>query len=146
MARLLIVERMPVPLPRRRVLSYLWDMEHLADYEPKVDAVTVSPSGSRAGAYLARGRFAGIPWRGRFSYTLTEGGFHSEMLSGPVKVRGGFAVRALAEDSCEVTHSEEYELPIWARPLAPLLKAYLRSSLKQELANVGRGAAGISPL
>jgi hypothetical protein len=77
-------------LPAQRAVAFLHDIRHIAGYEPKVSSVRVTAETATKGSYRAAGRFAGLSWRGEFSYELTPRGFHSELVSGPpgVEVRG----------------------------------------------------------
>ncbi len=111
--------RVSVPVPAEHVVAFLWDLGSLARYEPKVDAVKVRPVTEKTGTYAAQGRFAGLPWGGRFSYALNPHGFHSEMIRGPrgMRVQGGFVVKSEGADVCLITHYERYQFPRWLFPL-----------------------------
>src|SRR5438105_3156589 len=118
-----VLDKIEVPHPLSKVLSYLWEIQNLAEYEPKVSSVTVSPKSSKEGTYKARGFFAGIPWRGEFSYILREDGYFSQMLSKSygVFVQGGFEVKATDKETSEVIHYENYKFPFWMMPLSPFI-------------------------
>lgn len=123
-----------------RALAVIKDLNWLAHYEPKVDSVHVKATTPAGGTYTARGRFAGLPWRGRFSYEIRPHGFHSEMTSGPsgVQVSGGFVVRSHEQYCCRVMHYECYQVSWWLWPLVFLLRLYLIRAMKNELHAVAK--------
>jgi hypothetical protein len=131
-------------LPAQRAVAFLHDIRHIAGYEPKVSSVRVTAETATKGSYRAAGRFAGLSWRGEFSYELTPRGFHSELVSGPpgVEVRGGFFVRAERCGGCVVTHYESYRCARWLAPLKPLLRRYLVRAMKEELRKLAEMIAG----
>ena len=133
-----VTGRVSLNLPAGAALAVLWDLANLEQYEPKVDAVRVTPAGDKRGTYVSTGRFAGIPWEGRFSYELNGNGFRSEMIQGPpgMKVKGGFAVKAQGPDRAMIIHYEYYQFPRWLAPLALPLRLYLCRAMKKELRNV----------
>ncbi|MCI0694246.1 hypothetical protein L0337_19845 [candidate division KSB1 bacterium] len=122
-------------LPAEKALAVLWDIKSLELYEPKVDSAQVRPETERKGIYSAKGHFAGIPWRGEFSYELNDHGFHSEMIRGPmrIEVNGGFIVNSEGPDSCLITHYEHYRFPYWISPLTLLARPYLHWAMRKEL-------------
>ena len=133
-----ITENIFIDVPLEQALAVIQDLNWLARYEPKVDYVCVTPKAKTGGTYTARGRFAGLPWQGRFSYKIRPQGFHSEMISGPpgVQVSGGFVVRSEAQYRCRVMHYERYQLSWWLWPLVFLLRLYLKRAMKNELCAV----------
>jgi hypothetical protein len=83
-----------------------------------------------------RGRFAGVPWTGRFEYELDDRGFHSRTADVPreeATVEGGFVVTPLGADHSTVIHYEQYVLAPWLAPFATLVHWYLRWSMRREL-------------
>ena len=103
--------------------------------------MTVHPRGDREGSYDVRGRFAGVPWQGRFDYELNPAGFHSRDADVPredATVEGGFVVAPLGADQCTVIHYEQYVLARWLAPLRLLVKAYLHRSMRRELRDLRR--------
>ncbi|MGZ3696548.1 MAG: SRPBCC family protein [Bdellovibrionota bacterium] len=135
MPRLRMSDTRTIALPEQTLLNFLHDIGNIARYEPKVDEATVDPIDRRHGSYQVRGRFAGMPWKGAFSYTLRGDGFHSEVLApvSGVRVDGGFRVKALEDGTCELHHWENYRLPFVAAPFLPFLRLYLKRALKEEL-------------
>ena len=130
-----------VPAPKAAALAVLWNVENLAQFEPKVDTIDVSCATRARGMFRGRGRVAGLPWSGEFRYQLTERGFHSEETGvhrSGLKVSGGFRVYARAASTSAVIHYEHYRLPLWAAPLKPVVRWYVRRSMSQELANLSR--------
>jgi hypothetical protein len=132
---ILITDNISLEVPVEQALAVIQDLNRLAQYEPKVEAVYIRPKANTDGTYTARGHFAGLLWRGRFSYQLRPQGFHSEMISGPpgVQVSGGFVVRSEEQYRCCVTHYERYQLSWWLWPFAFLLRLYLMQAMKDEL-------------
>ena len=130
-----------VSCPAERARAWLQNLETIARYEPKLTQATVHAQNEREGSYDTVGRFAGLPWEGKFSYRLTETGFYSEMLAGPVpglRVSGGFDVVPLGESLCRVSHYERYEADSWPLllPLLPFVKLYLSLAMNKELETV----------
>lgn len=132
------LEKIELPCPTSQVLDYICNIHNLGRYEPKVDLLKVLPFSNGKGRYLARGKFAGVPWRGEFSYRLKKDGFHSESLSKPywVSVEAGFVVKSRKAESSELTHYENYLFPIWALPYSALIKIYLKWAMRKELRNI----------
>jgi hypothetical protein len=141
MTKMTVTDSIPLGLPAEQALAILWDVKNLRLYEPKVDAMRVEPETEGRGTYAVRGRFAGLPWRGIFSYVLNPRGFHSELLEGPsgVRMNGGFVVTSGRADQCLITHYERYQFTSWLALLAPLIRLYLTWAIKKEL----RGLAGV---
>lgn len=136
-----VVDSIPLGLSAEQALTILWDVKNLSLYEPKVDAMQVKPETEERGTYAIMGRFAGLPWRGIFSYVLNPRGFHSELLEGPsgVKMNGGFVVTPGHAGQCLITHYERYQFTSWLALLAPLIRLYLTWAIKKEL----RGLAAV---
>lgn len=134
------VGKITVEVSAEKALAVLWDIKSIARYEPKVDSALVIPGTQTEGTYLARGRFAGIPWSGTFTYELNHHGFYSEMKRGAfgVKVQGGFVVIAESLDKCLITHYERYEFPSWLSPLSLFVRLYLRRAMEKELSNLAQ--------
>jgi hypothetical protein len=130
------VAAIELPQPPESVLPAIWDIGNIERCEVKADRVEVHPHGSRSGTYDVRGRFAGVPWRGRFQYDLDARGFHSrtaDVPAGEAKVEGGFVVCPLGESGSTVLHYEQYVLAWWLRPISLLVRGYLRWSMRREL-------------
>jgi len=133
--KVIVTDSIPLNLPAEQALAILWDVKNLSLYEPKVDAMQVKPETEEKGTYSIWGRFAGLPWRGIFSYALNPRGFHSELLEGPssVKMNGGFVVTSGRADQCLITYYERYQFTSWLALLAPLIRLYLTWAIKKEL-------------
>lgn len=136
-----VTDSIQLGVPTEQALAVLWEVKNLSLYEPKVGAMWVEPETEERGTYAIVGRFAGLPWRGKFSYILNPRGFHSELLSGPpnVRVNGGFIVKSGGADRCLISHYERYQFSSWLALLAPLIRLYLTWAIKKEL----RGLAEI---
>ena len=132
------VGKIAVEVSAEKALAVLWDIKSIECYEPKVDSALVIPGTQNKGTYFARGRFAGIPWSGLFTYELNHHGFYSEMKRGAfgVKVQGGFVVTSESLDQCLITHYERYEFPSWLSPLSLFVRLYLHRAMKKELGNL----------
>ena len=134
--RITVTEQLVVPYPSDDALAVIWDIKNIEVTECKADAVDVDAETHDRGTYRVRGRFARIPWRGRFAYQLHETGFHSvDARSGEAEplISGGFFVQSLSAQHCLIVHYEQYVLPRWLIPLKPVIAAYLRSSMQVEL-------------
>jgi hypothetical protein len=131
----MIRDEVLVEAPPEQALAVIKDLNCLAQYEPKVDSLRVTQKMRTGGTYTARGRFAGLPWQGRFSYEMRPHGFHSEMIAGPpgVRVSGGFVVCSDMPDLSHVIHYEHYQLSWWLWPFVLPLRLYLKQAIKNEL-------------
>jgi hypothetical protein len=139
-ARITVVRAREMRHPREAVVAATWDIKGIERTEVKAQAVEVEPSTATEGTYQVRGRFAGIPWRGRFAYELNPAGFHSRsagVRADDATIEGGFVVTPLA-GGCTVIHYEQYVLTLWLRPLAPLIRLYLRWTMRRELCELER--------
>jgi hypothetical protein len=139
--RVTTVEALELPCPPAAVLPAIWDIRNIEHCEVKADAVEVHPRTSTDGTYDVRGRFAHVPWKGRFQYELTPTGFHSRDADVPPEdatVEGGFVVTPLGGDQCTVIHYEQYVLARWIVPFAPLVKRYLHVTMRRELRDLRR--------
>lgn len=150
MMEVLVKRKVSVNHPANEALSFLQNVATLEWYEPKVDSITVNRISPESGEYSIKGHFAGLPWKGVFSYTLHRRGFRSEMTKAPrgVRLNGGFVVKTELPESCSVTHYERYQFSSWLLPLIPLLRLYLAWSIRQEVSNVAKfieGAHGSKP-
>jgi hypothetical protein len=138
--RITVVSARELPCRRRDAVSAIRDIKNIERTEVKADAVVVSPDTPERGTYRVRGRFAGVPWRGQFTYVLHDGGFHSRSAGVPPEqatIEGGFVVTPLA-GGCTVIHYEQYVLPRWLVPLRHAIRAYLRWSMARELRDLER--------
>lgn len=147
--RITTTETIELPCPPERALPAIWEIANIERCEVKADKVSVHPRGARHGSYDVRGRFAGVPWHGRFEYELNEHGFHSRTADVPrdeATVEGGFVVTPLSQSSSTVIHYEQYVLPRSLAPLAPLIRAYLHWSMRRELRVLRETVLGASTL
>jgi len=134
--RITALAALELPCPPESALPAIWDIRSIERTEIKADQVRVHPTGERTGSYDVRGRFAGVPWTGRFEYELDDRGFHSRTADVPraeASVEGGFVLTPLGEDHSTVIHYEQYVLAPWLTPLAPLVRRYLHWSMRREL-------------
>ena len=133
--RITVVSAREIPHPRDVVTAAIRDIQNIEVTERKADWVEVHPQTPTDGTYSVRGHFAGVPWTGEFAYELNDAGFHSRTAGVPresAKVEGGFVVTPLA-DGCTVIHYEQYVLAGWLAPFAPLVRGYLRWTMRGEL-------------
>jgi hypothetical protein len=134
-SRMTTVSTREIAFPREATLKAIWEIKNIELTEVKADAVDVDPETSTKGTYRVRGRFAGVPWHGEFEYELNEGGFHSRTAGVPPEeatVEGGFVVTPIA-GGCTVIHYEQYVLAPWLRPIKPVVRMYLRWTMRREL-------------
>ncbi len=123
--------RILISAPHESVRSYLRDLGEIVHYEPKVDSIAISPAGESA---EASGRFLGIPWRGTFSFQFApDGGYRGVMLSGPLKHMECRVMLRPVNGGTMLEHAEEYKLPLFLRPLRPLVRRWLNHTLETEL-------------
>jgi hypothetical protein len=138
--RLTVVSARAMPHSREAVREAIWDIKSIELTERKADHVEVHPDTPRRGLYRVHGHFAGVPWRNAFIYELNDGGFHSrnaDVAPEDATIEGGFIVTPLA-DGCTVIHYEQYVLAPWLRPVALLVRGYLRWSMRGELRDLER--------
>ena len=136
-----VVSRRLIPVPAAQARAAVWEIPNIERTEVKADAVCVTKESPTVGSYTVRGHFAGLPWRGEFTYELHEQGFHSENVPKPGQgstVSGGFVVEEISDDECLVVHYEQYRLPWYYRPLRAGIVAYLRYSMRRELRDLER--------
>jgi hypothetical protein len=134
-SRITTVSTREIAFPREATLQAIWEIKNIELTEVKADAVNVDPETPTTGTYRVRGRFAGVPWHGEFAYELNEGGFHSRTAGVPPEqatVEGGFVVTPIA-GGCTVIHYEQYVLAPWLRPIKPVVRMYLRWTMRREL-------------
>ncbi len=127
---------MAAPVAAMEVRRVLHAVAPLAEFEPKVDRVVVTPDSDVAGSYQARGRMLGVVrWDARFSYSLRDDGFDSASVTDPcgVHVVGWFDLVDRAEGGCDVTHVEQYWLPAWVAWSAPFWRRFVASTMRREL-------------
>jgi hypothetical protein len=131
------VRQVRVPCPKADAVAVVQDLTTLPSYEQKVRQVSVEPGGDGVGQYTLTGKLAGlVPWRGTFHYVLHPDGFHSvdaEARRDGWEICGGYYVRAIGPDECEVVHYERYDLPAWLKPVRRLVAWYMRNSQRREL-------------
>lgn len=124
------------------MLEVVRDIELLEPLERKARAVEVHPDSSSAGWYRIHGRLMRlIPWTGDFSFVPSDKGWHSaDLQSRPDgwRISGGFVVTLIDDDSCRVTHYEDYVPPEHPRWMHPLLVAYMRLSQIGEMHDLKR--------
>ncbi len=133
------VSTITIHAPKAAVLPVVHDIKSIERFEVKADHVNVEPIDGRKGTYKVRGHFAGVPWRREFAYFLNDDGFYSRDAhsSGTdVTVQGGFIVQATGDDECTLIHYEVYNLWPWLVPLKPLIRAYLKWSMRKELRDI----------
>jgi hypothetical protein len=140
--RVSVTRTIEVPAPAGHVLGAVQNIKNIEHCEVKADAVTVFPDSDAHGWYAVRGHFAGVPWRGRFTYALNANGFHSH--NEKRTVEGGFRVEPLRDDHCVVAHYEEYVLARWLVPLRGAIRQYLRWSMSRELEDLAALATSTS--
>lgn len=123
--------RILISAPYESVRTYLRDLSEIAHYDPKVDALTVSPDG---GSAEASGRFFGMPWSGTFRFEFEpDGGYRGVMISGPLsRMECRMMIRPV-NGGTMLDHDEEYELPFFLRPLEPMVRRWLDHTLETEL-------------
>jgi len=128
--------RILISAPYESVRTYLRDLEEIAHYEPKIDAISISEAGDGTSAKSAEasGRFFGMPWHGTFSFEFApDGGYHGVMLSGPLKRMECRMMLRPVNGGTMLEHDEEYELPLFLRPVSPLVRRWLDKTLETEL-------------
>ena len=121
-----------------KALEFIQDLKRITGYEPKINEAQVTIKNKTQGEYSTYGFFSGVPWRGRFEYTLHEHGFHSYMTGGWLKncMQGGFVVLPHGDQQCQLWHYEEYRFPRASILLRPGLRAYLRRAMHRELCDI----------
>ena len=138
--RITVVNARELPCRRQDAVAAIRNIKNIERTEVKAEKVVVTPEGPERGTYRVRGRFAGVPWRGKFVYSLHAAGFHSRNADVPrdqATIEGGFVVTPLA-GGCTVIHYEQYVLALGLVPLRHLIRAYLRWSMARELRDLER--------
>ena len=122
--------RILISAPYESVRRYLSDLRSIAHYEPKVDSIRINPAGEAAAA----GRFFGMRWDATFRFEFgRDGGYRGVMVSGPLKhVEYRIMLRPV-NGGTMLEHDEEYELPLFLRPLQPMVRRWLNHTLETEL-------------
>ena len=136
--KFVVQQSISVNCPAIAAAGILQDIASLACYEPRIDALIVYSVSPHKGEFIAKGRLAGLPWRGVFSYALHRFGFNSEMKSGPrgLKMQGSTVIQPHTPNSCSITHYERYEISGWLALMAPLLRWLMAESSKKETQNL----------
>lgn len=139
-----VSRRILVSAPRDSVQKYLSDLREIAKYEPKVDAIALSPDASGIEA-AASGRFLGLPWRGTFRFEMTrDGGYRGVMVQGPLSRMESRIVLRPVIGGTLIEHDEIYDLPFFMRPLKSLVKRWLDHTLESELDFIKEGAEALN--
>ena len=140
--RVSAVRSVVVDRPMEQTLELVRDIELLEPLERKARAVEVHPESSTSGWYRIHGRLMRIaPWTGDFSFTHSENGWHSADLhcrADGWRISGGFVVTPVDQDSCRVTHYEDYVPPRHLRWMHPVLVAYMWLSQIGEMRDLKR--------
>lgn len=135
--RSVVIER-----PLEQTLSLVRDIELLEPLERKARAVEVYPAEPGSGWYRIHGRLARlVPWTGDFSFSHSEAGWHSADLhprEDAWRISGGFVVTPIDEQSCRVTHYEDYVPPAHLSWMHGFLVAYMRLSQVGEMRDLKR--------
>ena len=118
-----------VSAPRESIRIYLQDLKNVAQYEEKVDSVSVD--GDKASV---SGRFLGLPWSGEFSVQFTsDGGYRAEMTSGALKrMVCAYTLRSVSGGTI-ITHEETYQFSLLARPVMRMFRGWLGHTMELEL-------------
>ncbi|HAZ07918.1 MAG TPA: hypothetical protein DCZ01_05190 [Elusimicrobia bacterium] len=141
---LTVTRRILVSAPRDSVQLYLSDLQEIAKYEPKVDAIEVSGAEQGSSASVT-GRFLGLPWRGTFRFEMTkDGGYRGVMVSGPLRRMECRMILRPVIGGTLVEHEEAYELPLLMRPLKSLMRRWLDATLDNELGFIKEGAEALN--
>ncbi len=123
--------------PAREVLSVVRDIALLEPLERKARHVEIHATSKDAGWYRIVGKLFGVKsWTGDFRYNQHENGWHSEDLEPRPdgwRISGGFLVSRVDDQTCRVTHYEDYTLPSRLMRLRPLLALYMRRSQVGEM-------------
>ncbi|MEK7390153.1 MAG: SRPBCC family protein [Elusimicrobiota bacterium] len=138
---LTVNRRILISAPHDSVRRFLGDLNQIAEYEPKVDSITVDPSGEATAA----GRFWGMPWRGTFRFVFgRDGGYQGVMTSGPLRhMECRIALRPVNGGTL-LDHDEEYVLPFFLRPCRTLIRRWLERTLETELDHIKEGAEALN--
>lgn len=140
MNKLSVTGKANLNIPALTVITFLHNLHHISQYEPKLKSTSLMPDTPQQGFYETKRTFLELPWSGKFSYELNDRGFHSEMVNGLLanKMCGGFIVNSEQENTCSITHYENCQFPKWTRIINPILKQYLRQSMVKELKAISR--------
>ncbi len=134
-----VVGAITIPVPKKELVTLLWDIQRIPDFDLKADRVEVRPQTETTGFYRVWGRFAGISWSRDFEYFLNSDGFYlrEKDFSGPEPaIHGGFMVQEVGPDESTLIHYEQYWFARRLVPLRPFLVAYLNWSVRKELKRI----------
>lgn len=135
--RISAVRSVVIPLPLADVVTVIRDIALLEPLERKARQVEIQPATPTTGSYRIVGKlFRLVAWEGEFSYDQHANGWHSEDLhprDDGWRISGGFVVSRVDDQSCRVTHYEDYTLPQRLRWMWPLLGVYMRRSQRGEM-------------
>src|SRR5262249_62385282 len=120
--RITVVNARELPCRRQDAVAAIRNIKNIERTEVKAEKVVVTPEGPERGTYRVRGRFAGVPWRGKFVYSLHAAGFHSPNADVPrdqATIEGGFVVTPLAGGGTRIPPQPDLLAPR-VGPLRPL--------------------------
>ena len=134
--------RILISAPYESVRTYLSDLNEIAHYEPKVDSLQLSPAGEPV---QASGHFFGIPWHGTFNFEFKpDGGYRGVMVTGPLKHMECKVMIRPVNGGTLLEHDEEYELPLFLRPVGSLVRRWLDHTLELELDSIKERAEALN--
>jgi hypothetical protein len=142
-----VTRRILVSAPRDSVQKYLSDLRQIAKYEPKVNSIEIAPQAEGASSQEAaiEGRFFGLPWHGTFRFDMTmDGGYRGVMIQGPLRRMDCRIVLRPVVGGTVIEHDENYELPLFLRPLSSVVRRWLDKALETELDSIKEGAEGLN--
>ncbi len=135
--RVSAVRDVVIDLPAAQVLEIVRDIALLEPLERKARHVEIHPTEPDAGWYRIVGKLFRLRrWEGDFSYQQHAAGWHSEDLhprQDGWRISGGFLVSRIDDDTCRVTHYEDYGLPPSMRRFRAVLGWYMRRSQVGEM-------------
>lgn len=139
-----VTRRILVSAPQGSVQQYLSDLQEIAKYEPKVDAIDVASTDAGQKASMS-GRFLGLPWSGTFRFEMTrDGGYRGVMVSGPLRRMESRLVLRPVIGGTLVEHAQAYEIPFLLRPFKPFVSRWLDSTLENGLGFIKEGAEALN--
>ncbi|OGR95979.1 MAG: hypothetical protein A2V88_17180 [Elusimicrobia bacterium RBG_16_66_12] len=141
---LTVSRRILVSAPQGSVQRYLSDLQEIAKYEPKVDAIDVASTDAGQQASVS-GRFLGLAWSGTFRFEMTrDGGYRGVMVDGPLRRMESRLLLRPVIGGTLVEHQQAYEIPLLLRPLKPFVSRWLDSTLENGLGFIKEGAEALN--
>jgi hypothetical protein len=131
---LTVSSRILISAPIESVRLYLQDLKNAAQYDPKVNSVSVIATQASGAEAEVSGCFLGFPWKGAFLVGFSaDGGYRGEMTRGPLPRMVVLFHLHPVTGGTVLTREEYYQFSILARPFMLLFKRRLLRLVDRQL-------------